>query len=123
MVTTVMRETDIMVKQKIPRATQLTKIERKSLVSYIYVGEPKNVVLYGSEPKIQINDVFITEEDIIGFVNTEKDKLDEVERDQITMSMKVDVDVKMGIVSDVQQELRKANALKILYSTIKKVTK
>ena len=110
-----------MVKQKIPRATQLTKIERKSLVSYIYVGEPKNVSLYGSEPKIQINDVFITEEDIIGFVNTEKDKLDEVERDQITMSMKVDVDVKMGIISDVQQELRKANALKILYSTIKRV--
>ena len=121
MVTTVMRETDIMVKQQIPRATQLTKIERKSLVSYIYVGEPKNVLLYGSEPKIQINDVFITEDDIIGFVNTEKDKLDEVERDQITMSMKVDVDVKMGIVSDVQQELRKANALKILYSTIKRV--
>jgi biopolymer transport protein ExbD len=121
MVTTVMRETDIMVNQKIPRATQLTKIERKSLVSYIYVGEPKNVSLYGSEPKIQINDVFITEEDIIGFVNTEKDKLDEVERDQITMSMKVDVDVKMGIISDVQQELRKANALKILYSTIKRV--
>ena len=121
MVTTVMRETDIMVNQKIPRATQLTKIERKSLVSYIYVGEPKNVSLYGSEPKIQINDVFIREEDIIGFVNTEKDKLDEVERDQITMSMKVDVDVKMGIISDVQQELRKANALKILYSTIKRV--
>jgi biopolymer transport protein ExbD len=121
MVTTVMRETDIMVKQKIPRATQLTKIERKSLVSYIYVGEPKNVSIYGSEPKIQINDVFITADDIIGFVNTEKDKLDEVERDQITMSMKVDVDVKMGIISDVQQELRKANALKILYSTIKRV--
>ena len=118
MVTTVMRETDIMVKQQIPRATQLTKIERKSLVSYIYVGEPKNVVLYGSEPKIQINDVFITEDDIVGFVNTEKDKLDEVERDQITMSMKVDVDSKMGIVSDVQQELREANARKILYSSI-----
>ena len=78
-------------------------------------------MLYGSEPKIQINDVFITEDDIVGFVNTEKDKLDEVERDQITMSMKVDVDVKMGIISDVQQELRKANALKILYSTIKRV--
>ena len=98
MVTTVMRETDILVNQKIPKATQLTKIERKSLVSYIYVGEPKNVILFGSEPKIQVNDVFITKEDVIGFVNTEKDKLDEVERDQITMSLKVDVEVKMGIV-------------------------
>lgn len=120
MVTTVMRETDIMVKQKLPKATQLTKIERKSLVSYIYIGEPKNVTLYGDEPKIQTNDVFITTEDVIQFVNQEKDKLSEVERDQITMSMKVDVDVKMGIISDVQQELRKANARKVLYSSIQR---
>lgn len=121
MVTTVMRETDIMVKQQIPRATQLTKIERKSLVSYIYMGEPKNVSLYGSEPKIQTNDVFVTKEDIIQFVNQEKDKLSEVERDQITMSFKVDVEVKMGIISDVQQELRKANARKLLYSSLLRI--
>jgi len=121
MVTTVMRETDIMVKQKLPKATQLTKIERKSLVSYIYIGEPKNVSLYGEEPKIQVNDVFVIEDDIIQFVNTEKDKLSEVERDQITMSMKVDTEVKMGIISDVQQELRKANARKVLYSSVQRV--
>ena len=90
-------------------------------MSYIYVGEPKNVILFGSEPKIQVNDVFITKEDVIGFVNTEKDKLDEVERDQITMSLKVDVEVKMGIVSDIQQELRKANALKVLYTTMRRI--
>ncbi|MFZ9046228.1 MAG: ExbD/TolR family protein [Cyclobacteriaceae bacterium] len=119
MVTTVLRETDIMVKQKLPKATQLTKIERKSLVSYIYMGEPKNTSLYGDEPKIQVNDVFVVKEDIVQFVNQEKDKLSEVERDQITMSMKVDEAVKMGIVSDVQQELRKANARKLLYSSLK----
>ncbi len=121
MVVTVMRETDILVKQKLPRATQLTKIERKSLVSYIYIGEPKNTTLYGDEPKIQTNDVFVTEDDIIQFVNQEKDKLSEVERDQITMSMKVDTEVKMGIISDVQQQLRKANARKLLYSSIIRV--
>ena len=118
MVTTVLREDEILVKQKIPRATQLTKIERKSLVSYIYIGEPKNTAVYGEEPKIQTNDVFIEKEDVIQFVNTEKDKLSEAERDQITMSMKVDVDVKMGIISDVQQELRKGNARKLLYSSL-----
>lgn len=121
MVTTVLRETDIMVKQKLPKATQLSKIERKSLVSYVYIGEPKNVSLYGEEPKIQTNDVFVTEDDIIQFVNQEKDKLSEVERDQITMSLKVDVDVKMGIISDVQQELRKANARKVLYSSVQRI--
>jgi len=119
MVTTVMRETDIMVKQQLPKATQLTKIERKSLVSYIYMGEPKNSTLYGEEPKIQTNDVFVTVDDVTQFVNQEKDKLSEVERDQITMSMKVDTEVKMGLVTDVQQELRKSNARRVLYSSIK----
>lgn len=120
MVTTVMRETDIMVKQQLPRATQLTKIERKSLVSYIYIGEPKNTSLYGNEPKVQTNDNLVDVNDIVLFVNQEKDKLSEAERDKITMSMKVDVDVKMGIVSDVQQELREANALKVLYSSVRR---
>ena len=121
MVTTVLRETDILVKQQLPRAVQLTKLERKSLVSYIYIGEPKQTNLYGKEPKIQVNDVFVEVFDIVLFVNQEKDKLNEAERDQITMSMKVDVDSKMGIVSDVQQELREANARKVLYSSIKSV--
>ena len=121
MVTTVLRETDILVKQQLPRAVQLTKLERKSLVSYIYIGEPKQVNLYGKEPKIQVNDVFVEVSDIVQFVNQEKDKLNEAERDQITMSMKVDIESKMGIVSDVQQELREANARKVLYSSIKSV--
>ena len=119
MVTTVLRETDILVKQQLPRAIQLTKLERKSLVSYIYIGEPKQINLYGKEPKIQVNDVFVEVSDIVQFVSQEKDKLNEAERDQITMSMKVDVESKMGIVSDVQQELRDANARKVLYSSIK----
>ncbi len=123
MVTTVMRETDIMVKQLLPKATQLTKIERKSLVSYIYIGEPKNTNQFGVEPRIQMNDVIQDVDDVIMFVNQEKDKLSEVERDQITMSMKVDSEVKMGIVSDVQQELREANARKILYSSVKRADK
>ena len=106
-----------MVKQELPKAVQLQKIERKSLVSYIYIGEPKKTELFGKEPKIQVNDVFVEPRDIVRFVNQEKDKLSEVERDQITMSLKVDLDVKMGIVSDVQQELREANARKLLYSS------
>ena len=121
MVTTVLRETTIMVAQQLPKSTQLSKLERKSLVSYIYIGKPVKENLYGSEPKIQVNDVFIDTKDIVMFVNREKDKLSEAERDQITMAMKVDIDAKMGIVSDVQEELREANARKVLYSSIKRV--
>ncbi|MCF6360732.1 MAG: biopolymer transporter ExbD [Cyclobacteriaceae bacterium] len=115
MVTTVMRENTINVKQKMPDATELRKLQRKSLVSYLYMGEPKNTVLYGDEPKIQTNDVFIEVKDVILWVSKEKDKLSENERDQITIAFKADEDVKMGLISDVQLKLRKANALKVMF--------
>lgn len=121
MVTTVLRETEIKVEQNIPRATQLRKLEKKSLVSHLYIGEPKQTDIYGTEPKIQANDVFINVDDVIMWVNQERDKLNEAERDQITISLKVDVDTKMGIISDVQQELREANARKLMYASIKDV--
>ena len=119
MVTTVLREQEIKVKQDIPKATQLRKLEKKSLVSHLYIGPPRQPEVYGSEPKIQANDVFINPEDVIRWVNQEKDKLFEEERDQITISMKVDIETKMGIISDVQQNLREANARKILYASVR----
>ncbi|BDD10608.1 biopolymer transporter ExbD [Fulvitalea axinellae] len=122
MVTTVMRTDDILVNQRLPQATELSKIEKKSLVSYIYIGSPKDQDKYGSEPKIQLNDVLMEPEAIVQYVNTEKDKLPEVDRNRITMSMKVDSDAKMGIISDVQEELKKASALKVLYASTKKVS-
>ncbi|MBS0001388.1 MAG: biopolymer transporter ExbD, partial [Cyclobacteriaceae bacterium] len=122
MVTTVLRESDILVEQHIPQARELNKLERKSLVSYIYIGKPKKADL-GSEPRIQLNDALAQPEDIQLFVNREKDKLTEVERDQITMALKVDRDVKMGIVVDVQQQLKEVNARKILYSATKKIVR
>jgi biopolymer transport protein ExbD len=117
MVTTVLRETSINVKQRLPEATQLKKLARKSLVAYMYIGEPKKTDQWGKEPKIQVNDVFIEPKDVIQWVNTEKSKLNEFERDQLTVSMKVDEDVKRGIIADVETELRKANARLLLYST------
>ncbi len=120
MVTTVLRETTINVRQLIPRAQELRKLQRKSLVSYLYVGEPKKTDQWGKEPKIQANDVFIEINDIVMWVTQEKDKLDEAERDQITIALKVDEDAKMGLISDIQLQLREANARKLMYSTPKK---
>ncbi|MCC5921759.1 MAG: biopolymer transporter ExbD, partial [Cyclobacteriaceae bacterium] len=118
MVTTVLRETEILVEQRIPNATELRKIERKSLVSYVYIGKPKKTEQYGTEPRIQVNDVLIEPSGIALFVQTEKDKLSEVERDKLTIAMKIDKEAKMGIVTDVQQELREINTRKIMYHTV-----
>jgi biopolymer transport protein ExbD len=121
MVTTVLREVTINVMQRIPDASQLRKLERKSLVSYLYMGEPKKTDQWGTEPRIQANDVFIEPSDIILWVTQEKDNLDENERDQLTIAMKVDEEVKRGLVSDVELQLRKANVRKLLYTTLAEV--
>ncbi|MFW5760920.1 MAG: ExbD/TolR family protein [Cyclobacteriaceae bacterium] len=121
MVTTVLRETNLLVRQRIPEATQLQKLEKKSLISYIYIGKPTETRKYGTEPRIQVNDVLVQPRDLLLFVSQEKDKLPEVQRDQLTMSLKVDEEAKMGIVTDVQLQLRNANARKIMYATTQEV--
>jgi biopolymer transport protein ExbD len=121
MVTTVLREQDILVEQKIPQSTQLQKLQNKTLISYIFIGKPKNTGLYGSEPRVQANDVLISTPEIVQWVNQERDKLAEADRGSITISMKVDKDVKMGPISDVQTELRNADARKVLYASIGKI--
>lgn len=118
MVTTVMREVTLMVKNALPTASQIQKLEKKSLVTFIYVGEPKETDKYGEAPRIQLNDALAVAEDIPQFIVAEKSKLNEVEQDKMTVSLKIDKEAKMGIVSDVRQQLREANALKINYSSI-----
>ena len=121
MVTTVMRETTIMVKQTMPEATEIKKLEKKSLVSYIYVGSPVERMqgTYGNKARIQLNDAFANVDDIPQYINAERAERDEKEIPFMTASIKADKDTKMGLVTDVKQELRKANALKINYSTRK----
>jgi biopolymer transport protein ExbD len=121
MVTTVMREQDILVEQKLPQASQLQKLQKKTLISYIYIGKPKNVEVYGTEPRIQANDALLNPADLVQWVNQERDLLAESDRGLITISMKADKEVKMGPISDVQTELREADARRVLYSATKKV--
>jgi len=119
MVTTTMREVTLKVKTKLPQATEVQKLDKKSLVSYIYIGPPTKSKLYGTNSRIQLNDSFANVGDIQEFIATEREDRDEADRKFITTSLKVDGMTKMGIVTDVKQELRKAGALKINYSTRK----
>ena len=123
MVTTVLRDQELLVEQKIPQATQLQKLQKKSLISYLYIGKPKNTALYGTEPRVQANDALLGTPEIVQWVNQERDMLPEADRGGITISMKVDKDVKMGPVSDVQTELREADARRVLYASTGKVNK
>jgi len=123
MVSTSIKEVDLKVSVKAPMATEIKKLEKKSLVSNIHVGEPKAqfIKTMGTEPRIQLNDAFANVSDIGGYVEAEREKIAEAERPFMTISLKVDEDCKMGVVTDIKQELRRVSALKINYSTRKKV--
>ncbi len=122
MVSTTMREVTLNVKIKLPTATELSKLEKKSLVSYIYIGEPlkQYQAKFGVAPRIQLDDQFASISDISNFIIAEREARDEAERPMMITSLKVDENTKMGIVADVKQELRKAAALHINYSSRKK---
>ena len=99
-------------------------MEKKSLVSYIYIGSPtqSQQATFGTKARIQLNDVTFSRKEvgeIQNFINAERLSKDEDEIPYMTTSIKADTDVTMGIVTDVKTELRKVNALKINYSTKK----
>jgi len=121
MTTTVMREVDLKVNIKLPDATEAKKLEKKSLVSFIYIGEPARPYqkMFGTEPRIQLNDQFKNVADIQDFIAQERDAMNEADQAKMSVSMKVDEDTKMGIISDVKLALRRASALKLNYASIK----
>lgn len=120
MVTTVMREVDLKVKLSQPDAREISKIENKAEVCYMYVGEPFDTDKFGTEPRIQMNDDFITPAEIRPAIEMFRSTKDEAAHSRLTTSLKVDKHVKMGVVTDIKQELRKAQQLKIVYSAMPK---
>ncbi|NLA24934.1 MAG: biopolymer transporter ExbD [Bacteroidales bacterium] len=124
MVVTTLREVELKIDlsvSSLPEATEIKKLEKKSLVSYIYVGKPLEQYqgMYGTEPRIQLNHSFASVNDIRDYIVMEREQRDEAEIPYMTTSLKVHKDTKMGIVTDIKQELRKASALKINYSSRK----
>jgi biopolymer transport protein ExbD len=117
MVTTVLRETNLKVSVIVPFASEIKKLEKKSLVSYINIGKPLMTEIYGTAPRIQLNDAFASKDQIREFISSEREKMSEDDRKKMTVSIKCDKNVEMGIVTDVKEELKKASALKVNYSS------
>jgi biopolymer transport protein ExbD len=117
MVTTTMREEEINVDIKLPEATEIAKLERKDLTCYINVGIPTPAFQtnYGTDTRMQLNDKFSTVSDIRDFVAAKREQLSEADRAQLTVAFKIHEQTRMGIVTDVKQELRRCQALKINY--------
>jgi biopolymer transport protein ExbD len=120
MVVTRIKDAELKVKIAVPTATEVAKLEDKSLTSFIFIGRPTTKLqdLYGTSPRVQLNDAISRDvKEVKLFITAEIAKLSEDKKPRMIVSMKADKDVKMGIVTDVKQELREVNALKLNYST------
>ncbi len=112
MVTTVLRETELLVNVSIPQAEAIEKIDQKRLIQYVYIG-PEKLENGVGDPAVQIDDAIVR--DLPQIRQAMYRALREEPR--TIVSMRVDRDVETGLLYDVQQELREAEALRVNYST------
>ena len=119
MTVTTMKDSALMVENTLPVASEVKKLEKKDRVLYIYVGKPTSQYqkVFGTEPKIQLNDKFASVSEVGPFILQERAKKSQEIQNVLTTAMKVDKDANMGLISDIKQELRKVNALKVNYTT------
>jgi len=119
MVTTTMRETSLQIEApSLPSATEIKKLEHKSLVSTIYVGKAKDTEKFGTGyNRIQLNDKIATPEDVPTFILRAREEVSEAEIPFMTTSIKADKESSVGTITDIRLKLRDVNALKLSYST------
>lgn len=113
MVTTVLREQEVQVRTILPQAEALTKIEQKRYVSYVWMGPEKLRGNRFGDTRVQIDDALIDDMTSIRMIMYRK----LTGEPRLIVSLRVDEESEMGVVTDVQQELRKGGTLRINYSS------
>ena len=118
MIVTTMREVTLKVQFRTPQATELEKLEKKSLVTFIYIGKPTKELQakMGEETRIQLNDRFADVNEVGNYIYQERENMKESDQPFMQVSIKADKETKMGIITDVKQALRQSYALNINYS-------
>ena len=120
MVTTTMRETDLRIENpRLPSASEIKKLEHKSLVCTIYVGKAKDANKGSGYNKIQLNDKIASADQVPAFIINARTKVSEAEIPFMTTSIKADKESSVGTITDIRLKLRDVNALKVSYSTQK----
>lgn len=119
MTATTMKDSDLMIENKLPKADQTAKLHKKQYIMYIYAGKPsaRYQATLGQTDRIQLADKIASVADIRNFVISERATRNSEDEKYLTASLKVDKQVKMGLVQDIKQELRKVDQLKVNYTT------
>jgi len=119
MTATTMKDSDLKIENTLPKANQTAKLHKKQYVMYIYAGKPSERYRssLGSTDRIQLADKMSSTGDIKSFVILERASRNSEDEKYLTASLKIDKNVKMGLVSDIKLELRKIDQLKVNYTT------
>ena len=117
MVTTQLRDTENKVITDIPKVSEVVKLQDKEFAAFINVGRPTATyeAQFGTSPRIQLNDDFKTISEIRDFIAAKRESLQE-NQSKMIVNIKADKGTKMGIITDIKQELRRCSALKVMYS-------
>lgn len=117
MIVTHMREVKPMVRFDIPQGTEVEKARKAGMI-YLFIGKPVNERgdVVGDESRIQLNDHYVTLDEIGAAIEEERSHMSEENRQQMVVSIRADRGTEMGLINDVKQALRKAGALNINYS-------
>ena len=115
-----MRQVTLKVKYKVPAGTELTRLVKKSAVTYIYIGKPTAEMrdIAGSKTRIQMNDKYVDIPSVADYVADERNRMSPEDLRQMSVSIKADRNTEMGVITDVKQAIRQAGALKISYSAV-----
>lgn len=117
MVTATIKSDKKLVDPEEPQAREITKADKKILIKELIIGKPL-ATSAGMEYKLVAGDQFIGIDQLRQWVSVQRDELPEYYKDQMIVMLRADKSVKMGLISDVQQELRKSNARKVLYRAL-----
>lgn len=119
MAVTTIKDNTLLIDNRLPNADQVKKLEKSDRIIEIFVGKPSPefAQVLGSEPKIQLDNRLATINEVAPYVLSELAKKPDAIRNLVTVSLKVDKEVKVGVVSDIKEELRRVNLLKVNYTT------
>ncbi len=116
MIVTHMRKVELKVKYQVPAGTELSRLTKKSTVTYIYIG--RGVGGSDAKMRVQLNDKLSEVSDIVDYIVEERKRMSPEDVGKMTVSIKADRQADMGLITDVKQALRQANALRINYSAV-----
>ena len=121
MIVTHMRSVPVMVKHQVPAGKELTKLSKQPVITYIYIGKPQNGASADSPSSVvQVNDKIMEVDAISDYMSSLRHSLGKEDAENMIVSLKVDKDTEMGLVSDVKQALRRAHVMRVHYSAVSK---